>query len=155
MIHFRSTKFDGPARERPRCLGAAIHTALHLIRKLGNVEEQMQDGLPNQQDMDRRRRTAAVGRLLVITTGSTTKAGFFSFLQDGRPFVASTCFYQAFQSWPQQWWAHAHLQDRREPPDTLCDPQGLNMQSTCSKLRMPGFVSLLLAHRHALTLLRL
>lgn len=50
-----------------------MHTAVHLIAKLGQIEENSPSSLPNAQDMDRKSRAAAIGRLLVITTGAVTK----------------------------------------------------------------------------------
>ena len=70
----RPMKFEGPARERPRCLGAAIHTALHLVTKLGPDFHQGVNGMPSQQDMSRKRQALIAGRVLVVTTGPTTKA---------------------------------------------------------------------------------
>jgi len=71
----RATDFTGPARERPRCLGAAIFTALHLMAQLGEEEGHSPgaEPRPKQQDMSRGSRAATSGRLMVITTGPTTK----------------------------------------------------------------------------------
>ena len=70
----RPLKAAGPARERPRCLGAAIHTALHLLRELESDQDCTPDALPGQQGMSRTgARAAASGRVLVITTGPTTR----------------------------------------------------------------------------------
>ena len=73
----RAMDFKGPARERPRCLGAAISTALHLMAHLGDEEGHTpsSEPHPSQQDMSRASRAATSGRILAITTGPTTKVG--------------------------------------------------------------------------------
>lgn len=50
-----------------------MHTALHLIQKLAGSSEAGPNALPSQQDMRRGNMGSTAGRLLVITTGSTTK----------------------------------------------------------------------------------
>ena len=63
----------GNPDESPRCLGAAIHTALHLIKELGLTTDGSPDAYPERQGMSRNGLASGSGRVLVVTTGATSR----------------------------------------------------------------------------------
>ncbi len=77
MLHltfncFRATSTKGPSREQPRCLGAALAVALHLLaapnQHASAPESFGSDALPVPQ-------ACRPSRVLLVTTGPATKVG--------------------------------------------------------------------------------
>ena len=68
----RATSTTGPSREQPRCLGAALAVALHLLAAPGQhasaPESFGSDALPVPQG-------CRPSRVLLVTTGPATKVG--------------------------------------------------------------------------------
>jgi len=68
----RATSTTGPSREQPRCLGAALAVALHLLAAPGQhasaPESFGSDALPVPQ-------ACRPSRVLLVTTGPATKVG--------------------------------------------------------------------------------
>ncbi len=68
----RATSTTGPSREQPRCLGAALAVALHLlaapIQHASASESLGSDALPVPQ-------ACRPSRVLLVTTGPATKVG--------------------------------------------------------------------------------
>ncbi len=68
----RATSATGPSREQPRCLGAALAVALHLLAATGqhaSVPDSFgSDDLPVPQ-------ACRPSRVLLVTTGPATKVG--------------------------------------------------------------------------------
>ena len=65
----RPLKAAGPSREQPRCLGAALAVALHLLQRSNPAASPAVpdlDGLPTAS-------SSRPGRLLLLTTGPATK----------------------------------------------------------------------------------
>ena len=66
---YRPLKAAGPSREQPRCLGAGLAVALHLLQQANPSALAMLpdlDGLPTPT-------SSKPGRILLITTGPATK----------------------------------------------------------------------------------
>ncbi len=68
----RATSITGPSREQPRCLGAALAVALHLLaapNQCASAPESFgSDALPVPQ-------ACRPSRVLLVTTGPATKVG--------------------------------------------------------------------------------
>ena len=72
----RATSTTGPSREQPRCLGAALAVALHLLAAPGQHASAPKtfgsDALPVPQ-------ACRPSRVLLVTTGPATKVGDLHF----------------------------------------------------------------------------